>query len=117
MNMALLAQQMSASNQQLRIARTMRRVTVQAILADWRMIPEKRTPFFGMARVTHVVDGRLEEHLVALPAMRIVAGSTADLHLPLFGTKQVGGAFEEVRPPVVVAGEAGLFFSLADKHA
>ena len=59
MNMALLAHQMSASRQKLDIVRTMRRVTVHAILADGRMLPEKRTSFFGMTRVTHIIDGMI----------------------------------------------------------
>ena len=95
MNMALLAQQMNASRQKLGIARTMRRVTVQAILADRRMVPEKRTPFFGVAGVTHIIDGVIREHLSRLPAMRIVAGSAADLHVAKLGAKKVGGALEQ----------------------
>ena len=73
MNVALLAQQMNTRRQKLGIARTMRRVTIQAIFADGRMFPEKRPPFFGMAGVTHIIDRKIDEHLAALPAMRIVA--------------------------------------------
>ena len=116
MNMALLAQQMSARRQQLGIARTMRRVTVQAILADRRMVPEKRTPFFGMAGVTHSIYGMTHEHLPPLPAMRIVAGSAADLHVAKLGAKQVGGALEKVRPPIAVAREAGFLYREVDQH-
>jgi len=59
MNMALLAQQTNASSQKLVIVRTMRRVTVHAILADRRMVPKKRTPFFGVAGVTQTIDGMI----------------------------------------------------------
>jgi len=116
MNMALLAHQMNAIRQKLGIARTMRRVTVQAILADRRMVPEKRTPFFGMAGVTRIIDGMTHEHLFPLPAMRIVAGRAADLHVAKLGAKQVGGALKKVRPPVVVAGEASLLVGSARQH-
>ena len=116
MNMALLAQQMNASRQKLGIARAMRRVTVQAILADRRMVPEKRTPFFGMAGVTHIIDGMIREHLPRLPAMRSVAGSAADLHVAKLGAKQVGGALEKVGPPIAVAGEAGFLYREAGQH-
>ena len=94
MNVALLAHQMSATNEKLGIARSMRRVTVLAILADRRMVPEKRTPFFGMAGVTQTIDRMIREHFPALPAMRIVAGSAADLHVAKLGAEQMGGALE-----------------------
>jgi hypothetical protein len=116
MNMALLAQQMNTSRQKLGIARTMRRVTVQAILADRRMVPEKRTPFFGMAGVTHIVDGIIHEHLPRLPAMRIVAGSAADLHVAKLGAKQVGGALEEIFSPFNVATETSFFDCETSQH-
>ena len=87
MNMALLAQHMRASRQELGIVRAMRRMTVHATLAGRRMFPEKRAPFFGMAGVTRIIDGMIHEHLPRLPAMRIVAGSAADLHVALLGAE------------------------------
>ena len=60
------------------------------------MVPEKRPPFFGMAGVTHIIDRKIDEHLAALPAMRIVAGSAADLHIAKLGAKQMGGALEKI---------------------
>lgn len=107
---------MNARRQQLGIARTMRRVTDQAILADRRMVPEIWPPFFGMAGVTDIIDGMLLEHLIPLPAMRIVAGSAADLHFLVLGAKEVGGAIEKVRTLVVVAGEASLLVGSARQH-
>jgi hypothetical protein len=103
MNMALLAPQMNASCQKLGIVRTMRRVTIQAILAHGRMLPEKRTPFFGMAGVTNIIDGIIHEHLPTLPAMRIVTGSAADLHVAKLGAEQMGGALEQSFPLIDVA--------------
>ena len=76
----------------------MRRVTVHAILTDRRVFPEKRASLFGMARVTHIIDRVLHEHLVSATAMRIVTGSTADLHVASFGAKQVSGALEQSLP-------------------
>ena len=108
MNVALLAQQMNARRQKLGIARTMRRVTIQAIFADGRMFPEKRPPFFGMAGVTHIIDGKIHEHLVAIPAMRIVAGSAADLHVAKLGAKQMGRTLEKIFPSLSVAAETSL---------
>jgi mitochondrial fission protein ELM1 len=116
MNMALLAHHMRASRQKLGIARTMRRVTVQAILADRRMIPEKWATFFGMAGVTRIIDGLIHEHLPPLPAVRIVAGSAADLHVAMLGTKQVCGALKKVRTPIVVAGETSLLVGSEHQH-
>jgi hypothetical protein len=76
----------------------MRFVTGHAILAGRRVLPEKRTPFFGMAGVTHIIDVKFHEHLVALPAMRIVTGSAADLHVAKLGAEQMGGALEQGFP-------------------
>jgi hypothetical protein len=116
MNMALLAHQMNTGRQKLGIARTMRRVTVHAILADRRVFPEKRTAFFGMAGVTHIIGGKVHEHIAPLPAMRIVAGSAADLHVAKLGAKQVGGALEKILSPLNVATETSFFDSETGQH-
>src|SRR5439155_7255716 len=116
MNVALLAQQMNARRQKLGIARTMRRVTIQAIFADGRMFPEKRPPFFGMAGVTHIIDGKIHEHLAPLPAMGIMAGSAADLHVAKLGAKQVRGALEESFSLLSVATETSFFDREAGQH-
>ena len=116
MNMALLTQQMNASRQKLGIARAMRRMTVQAILAHWRMVPEKRTPLFGMAGVTHGIYRVAYKHLASLAAMGIVAGSAPYLHVAKLGAKQVCGALEKVRPPIAVTGETGILDRGADQH-
>ena len=116
MNMALLAQQMNASSQKFGIVRTMRRVTVHAIFADRRVLPEKRTPFFGMAGVTHIIDGMIHEHPAPLPAMRIVAGSAADLHVAKLGAKQVGGALEQSFPLIGVAAQTCFLYGEAGQH-
>src|SRR6266851_5237247 len=115
MNMALLAQQMNARRQKLGIARTMRRVTIQAIFADGRMVPEKRPPFFGMAGVTHIIDGMIHQHLAPLPAMRIVAGSAADLHVAKLGAEQMGGALEKIFSPLNVATETSFLDRRGDQ--
>jgi hypothetical protein len=116
MNMALLAQQTNASSQKLVIVRTMRRVTVHAVLADRGMVPEKRTSFFGMARVTHIIDGVIHEHLPTLPAMRVVAGSAADLRVAKLSAEQMGGALEQSFPLFRVATETGLIYAKGGQH-
>jgi len=94
----------------------MRRVTVLAILADRRMLPEKRTPFFGMAGVTHIIDGMIHEHLPTFPTMRVVAGSATDLHVAKLGAEQMGGALEQSFPLLRVATETGFFYGKAGQH-
>ena len=89
MNVALLARQAGASRQQLGIVRTMRSVTVHTILADRRVVPEKRAPFFGMAGVTYIIDRNIHEHLVAFAAMWIVTGNAADFHVVLLCAHQM----------------------------
>ena len=98
---------MNARSQKLGIVRAVRRVTVQAIFADWRMVPEKRPPLFCMAGVAEIIDGILREHLTRLPTMRVVAGSAADLHVAKLGTKQVGGALEQSFSLLNMAAETG----------
>ncbi len=94
----------------------MRRVAVLAILADRRMLPEKRTPFFGMAGVTHVIDGMVHEHLLPLPAMRIVARIAADLHVATLCAEEMGGALEQSFPLFRVAAETGFFYGKGGQH-
>jgi hypothetical protein len=90
MNMTLLTRHMSSSRQKLGIVRTVRRVTTHAILANRRVFPKERAPFFGMTAVTGIIDGRLRKHLVPIAAMRIVTGSAAYLHVALLGAEQMG---------------------------
>jgi hypothetical protein len=89
MNVALLAYEMSTSGQKLGIIRTMWRVTVQAILPDGWMVPEKWTTFFGMTGIANVIDSKLAKHSARLAAMRIMAGRTTNLHVSQFSSKQV----------------------------
>ena len=116
MNMALLARQTSASSQKLGIVRTMRRVTVHAILANRRVIPEKRTSLFGMAGVTHIIDGVIDEHLPTLPAMRIVAGRAADLHVALLGAEQMAGTLEQGFPLFLVTAQTGFIHGVVSQQ-
>ena len=115
-NVALLAQQMNSRRQQLGIARTMRRVTIQAIFADGRMVPKKRPTLFGMAGVTHIIDSKTHEHLAPLAAMRIVAGSAADLHVAKLSAEQMRGALEQSFSLVSVATETSLFHREIGQH-
>ena len=109
MNVALLTQHMNARCQKLRIVRTVRRVTVQAIFAHRRMVPEKRPAFFRMAGVTHIIDGNLSEHPTRLAAMRIVAGGAPNFHVAKFRAKQMGGALEQSLSLLNVAPETDFF--------
>ena len=87
-NMALLAQQMDASSQKLGMIRTVRRVTVHAVLASRWMLPKKRTTFFGMAGVADIIGCGLDKHLAAPATMRAVAGGAAYLCVAKLGAKQ-----------------------------
>jgi len=80
------------------------------------MVPEKRPPFFGMARVAYIIDGKIHEHLVPLPAMRIVAGSAADLHVAKLGAKQVGGALKESLSLLNMAAETSFLDREVSQH-
>jgi len=59
---ALLAQVRTRPHEQLVMVGTMRLVTVDAVLADGRMFPEKRPPLLRVTRVAETVDGiRVQE--------------------------------------------------------
>src|SRR5437660_8961177 len=80
------------------------------------MVPEKRPPFFGMAGVTHIIDGKIHEHLVPLPAMRIVAGSAADLHVAKLGAEQMGRALVQSFPLLSMATETSFLDRKVGQH-
>lgn len=90
MNMALLARHVTSGRQKFGVTRTMLRVAAHAILAGRRVLPKERAPFLGMAGVTRIIDVLSHKHLATAPAMRIVAGSAADLHVALLGAEQMG---------------------------
>lgn len=115
-NMALLAQQMDASSQKLGMIRTVRRVTVHAVLASRWMLPKKRTTFFGMAGVADVIGRGLDKHLAAPAAMRTVAGSAAYLCVAKLGAKHVGGALQECFALICVTAETGFLDGKRCEH-
>src|SRR5262245_21168195 len=94
----------------------MRTMAVFAIFADGRMVPEKGPAFFSMAGVTHIIDGVISEHFAALPAMRIVAGSTTNLHITKLSAEQVRGALEQGLPLLNMAAETSFFNIWAREH-
>lgn len=73
------------------------------------MVPEKRAPLFGMARVTHIIDGIIHEHFAPFPAMRIVARGTTNFHVVKLGAEQMCGTLEQSFPLFGVAAETGVF--------
>src|SRR5205823_10743530 len=97
-------------------ARNMWHSTIHANSADRRMFTQKPSPFFRKERETQNIDGKIPKHLAPLPAMRIVAGSAADLHVAKLGAKQVGGALEEIFSPFNVATETSFFDSETGQH-
>ena len=52
---AILTKHRSPDRKQWRGIRTMRRMTVGAIVDDWRMLPEERTALFRVARVARLI--------------------------------------------------------------
>jgi len=80
------------------------------------MFPEKRTSLFGVACVTHVVDGKTHEHLLPLATMRIVAGGAADLQVASLGAEQMSGALEQSFALVSVAAQTGFLYGEAGQH-
>jgi len=69
-----------------------------------------------MAGVANIIDGKTHQHLASLPAMRIVAGSAADLHVAILGAKQVRRALEQSLPLFVVAAKTGFFYASGGQH-
>ncbi|HEY2930950.1 MAG TPA: hypothetical protein VGK99_04325 [Acidobacteriota bacterium] len=105
MNMALLAYQVNSVCEQLGIARSMGRVTVETVFANRRMFPEKGAAFFGMAGITKIIDRARHKHPSRLTPVGVVAGCTPNLHIPVLSAKQVGGALVERFSFVGMAGE------------
>ena len=112
MNMALLAYQVNSGCQQLGVARSMRRVTVETVFANRCMLPQKRSSFLRMAGVTKVIDRVGQKHPPGFTSVRVVAGGTTYFHVPVLGAKQMCGALVKNLSLFRVAREANLFFSL-----
>ena len=73
-----LAQHRDTHFQQRRHIRTVRRVTVGAVVRDRLMFPEEWTALLRMARGTRLVDGLLDEELGTIGPVRVVTARTAD---------------------------------------
>src|SRR6185295_10883476 len=99
---ALLAEERNRGLLQLQVVRSVRRMTVQAVLADRRMLPKERAALFGVAAVALLVDRGRFDHLRGLGAVRVVAIDAGDLS---FADRMVRG-LPGVGAHVLVAGEA-----------
>ena len=89
--MALLAQERNRRDQQCVLIRAVRRVAVEAVLANGCMLEQERTALLGMALIARLVDRIGLEQRASQGAMRIVAIVAA--HLP-FGQRHVRAAIE-----------------------
>ena len=96
---ALLAQERNRRHQQRALIRAVRRVAVEAVLANGGMLEQERTALLGMALIARLVDRIGLEQRAGQGAMRIVAVVAA--HLP-FGQRHVRAAIE-LHPNIAVA--------------
>jgi len=55
-DVALLAQLMTARGQQADVIGTVRVMANQAVLLHWGMLPEQGTPLVGVALITRIID-------------------------------------------------------------
>ena len=104
LSVALLAEERRLHREQLLVVRAVCSVAVQTALAHGRVLPDKRTPFLGVARVTHVVHGISLQKRSRAGAMGRVAVHARDLSLK----EGHVGALPKLRPQSRVTREAGL---------
>ena len=83
-------------------------VATQTVVTRWRMLPEERSAFVGVAGVASFVDGIGLEQGLRSGAVRIVAIRAAHLTL---GNRHVG-PLREIRPLLLVARIAGFVDTL-----
>lgn len=89
--MALLAEKWNRRDQQRALIRAVRRVAVEAVLSNRRMLKQERSALLRMAFVARLVDGIGLEQRAGQGAMRIVAVIAA--HLP-FRQRHMRAAIE-----------------------
>ena len=78
--MTLLTQKRNWCDQQRALIRTVRRVAIEAVLANGRMLEQERTALLRMALVARLVDRVGLEQRIGQGAVRIMAVVAA--HLP-----------------------------------
>ena len=89
LNMATLTELRPPQGEQRFIIGAMWRMTIHAVLAHGRMLPEKRTPLILVAGVALIVDGVGADQFLGLGTVRIVADGTLRLKRAAFIPKQV----------------------------
>ena len=89
--MTLLTQERNRCDQQRALIGAVRRVAIEAVLANGRMLKQERTALLRMTLVARLVDRVGLEQRIGQGAMRIVAVVAA--HLP-FGKRHVRAAIE-----------------------
>ena len=88
---ALLAQEGNRRDQQRILIRAVRRVAIEAVLADGCMLEQERTALLGMALIARLVDRIGLEQRAGQGAMRIMA--VVATHLP-FGQRHMRAPIE-----------------------
>lgn len=81
LDVTLLTEAGNSDLQEPRIGGAVRLMTVRTALDDGRMLPQKRSPFLGMARVAVLINRILTEHGLCRGPVRIVAVAATDLSL------------------------------------
>src|SRR5690242_4168376 len=107
---AVLAQVRRALDEQARLRRAMRRMAVQAVLANRLMFPQYRATLLGVTVVAGLVDREFFQQLRTWRAVRVVAVGADDLAL----ANRVMRELEAVGTLFRVTGEA--FLRLGELH-
>lgn len=89
LNVATLTELRPAQGEECFIIRSMRRMTIHAVLADRRMLPKERTPLVLMAAVALIVDRVSADEFLGLGSVRVVTDGALQLKRAAFVPKQV----------------------------
>lgn len=114
--MTLLAQLMTAPDEQADVVRAVRVVTGEAILLHRWMFKQQRAALFRMAFVASVIGRTSDEHLATLSAVRVMARGTTHFHHPIFRAEQMSRALEQRLPNLLMTAQTRVLHRKVNQH-
>ena len=115
-NVALLAQLVTALGQQSDVVGAVRRMAGHAVLLDGSVLPQKWPAFLRMTLITGLIGCGGHEHFATFSSVRVMTGDATHFHRMILGAEQMSRALVLSLADIAVAAETGLLDGEARQH-
>ena len=115
-NVALLAQLVTALGQQSDVVGAVRRMAGHTVLLDGSVLPQKRPALLRMTLITGLIGCGGHEHFAAFSSVRVMTGDATHFHRMILGAEQMSRALVLSLADIGVAAETGFLYGETRQH-